>query len=175
MDIRLIFACLLLVGPCSHAAGEVYRWTDANGQVHYGDVAPTDRTALPIDTRDALDVHGAGPARPDAGATSATPTAPAPEPVQDGTRRKPVREPSGDDDAALAEARRRCEAQRRVDCDTLPYADTDADRYPVWLPHRRIVRPAFPSQRPRPPQGNEASAAPTHLMRGPAPRPNALR
>lgn len=48
MDIRLIFALLLLTGPFARAVGEVYRWTDANGQVHYGDVAPTDRKAQPI-------------------------------------------------------------------------------------------------------------------------------
>ncbi|MFT6122288.1 MAG: hypothetical protein ACJASG_000811 [Oleiphilaceae bacterium] len=33
-----IMACLLIY--CSNALSEVYRWTDANGQVHFGDRAP---------------------------------------------------------------------------------------------------------------------------------------
>ncbi len=35
---RLLFLVLLLITPLAHAA--VYQWTDANGQVHFGDRPP---------------------------------------------------------------------------------------------------------------------------------------
>ena len=35
---RLLFSCLILL--CVNTQAEVYRWTDANGKVHYGDKKP---------------------------------------------------------------------------------------------------------------------------------------
>jgi hypothetical protein len=35
---RFLFCCLILT--CVNSQAEVYRWTDANGKVHYGDKKP---------------------------------------------------------------------------------------------------------------------------------------
>ena len=35
---RFLFSCLILL--CVNTQAEVYRWTDANGKVHYGDKKP---------------------------------------------------------------------------------------------------------------------------------------
>ena len=41
-----LLACALI--PASASAQQVYKWTDANGQVHYTDQPPPDRAAAPV-------------------------------------------------------------------------------------------------------------------------------
>jgi hypothetical protein len=41
-----LLACALI--PASASAQQVYKWTDANGQVHYTDQPPPDREAAPV-------------------------------------------------------------------------------------------------------------------------------
>lgn len=43
---------LVLVSPL--ATAQVYKWTDANGQVHYGDTAPSNATQIKAPTPPAL-------------------------------------------------------------------------------------------------------------------------
>jgi hypothetical protein len=39
----LLFVCFAIMPPAAQA-GELFRWVDANGKVHYGDVRPPDAT-----------------------------------------------------------------------------------------------------------------------------------
>ena len=72
-----IFVCGLFAAACVQSA-EVYRWTDANGRVFYGDRAPEGRRAsakvIPIDPP------------PPVAATTAEPTAPPRRPTAANTR-----------------------------------------------------------------------------------------
>ena len=43
---RLLAACFLLVGLSAH--GEIYKWTDEQGQVHFSDKAPETGLVEPI-------------------------------------------------------------------------------------------------------------------------------
>ncbi len=42
---RAILLTLILLVPCSAAAGELYRWVDDDGNVHYSDAPPADATS----------------------------------------------------------------------------------------------------------------------------------
>lgn len=44
-----ITVCLLMF--CSQVWSQVYKWTDENGQVHFGDRAPVDKTSVDISSR----------------------------------------------------------------------------------------------------------------------------
>jgi hypothetical protein len=44
---KYLFAALLLALPAI-ASGQVYRWTDEAGRVHYGDKPPADRKAKAV-------------------------------------------------------------------------------------------------------------------------------
>jgi glutaredoxin len=47
---KYLFAALLLALPAI-ASGQVYRWTDEAGRVHYGDKPPADRKAKAVEDR----------------------------------------------------------------------------------------------------------------------------
>ena len=47
---KYLFAALLLALPAI-ASGQVYRWTDEAGRVHYGDKPPADRKAKAVQDR----------------------------------------------------------------------------------------------------------------------------
>ena len=125
--ILLSAACagLLAVGPATLGAPEVYRWVDANGVVHYTQVAPRD---VPFER---VSPSGRGPApqpsiynpvraRPDAPATAATegegPTVEAGDPTLTPEQLQRQNELAAEAEARLAEIaetrRRNCELAR---------------------------------------------------------------
>ncbi len=57
--IRTLALILVMIASAHAMAGDIYRWTDANGQVHYGPRPPDDAR----DARDMLLPEAAAPAR----------------------------------------------------------------------------------------------------------------
>lgn len=46
--IVLLLGCLAMMSSAGTQAGDLYRWTDAKGKVHYGDVIPVGATQIEI-------------------------------------------------------------------------------------------------------------------------------
>lgn len=44
----IVLLCCLVLMPSGTQAGELYRWVDAKGNVHYGDVPPVDATQIEV-------------------------------------------------------------------------------------------------------------------------------
>lgn len=59
MNIRTLALILAVIASAPAVAGDIYRWTDANGQVHYGPRPPDDAR----DARDMLLPEAGEPAR----------------------------------------------------------------------------------------------------------------
>ncbi len=152
--IRPALYLLLLIGPgMVLAADVVHRWKDENGVINYGDTPPAGARATPVPTVDPLKVT-----RPQ-GATVDTPPAPRPpanpdrgavrEEVEQALRQQSANQAAEareqEENARLA-ARKRCEAQRRVDCDDPAVLDDGLYGVPP-----RIVRRHFPTRPPYPP------------------------
>lgn len=166
----------------SHAyADTVHRWVDEHGVVNYGDAPPEGVRATAVPTRDPLKTT-----RPP-GAASASVVPAVREPVtpdrtivRDEVEQALLRERAAQtaetgklEEAARLAARRRCEEQRRVDCDENPVVESYADGPPVLVRRRNPwVNPRPPSHRPgylppRHPHSNPPSAPPERpaLMR----------
>lgn len=70
MRIRIAVAFSLLLAVCAIAqAGDYYKWTDAQGTVHYSQTPPLDRNAKPVYVNDGTPT----PPLPGMSATPATP------------------------------------------------------------------------------------------------------
>ncbi|MGC3965132.1 MAG: DUF4124 domain-containing protein [Rhodocyclaceae bacterium] len=143
-------ACLLLAS--ANAMADVYRWTDRDGKVHYGDTPPAGVSARRVDAN--VNVVPAGPRAP---AQPATPPAPAPSvapsvPPQPAAAVDPQ-------DQLRARMLAQCQQNRGVDCEnevnamlTPPwngYAETPW--WPVWTAAPQHPRPPYPP-RPEPPR-----------------------
>lgn len=77
----LLMSALLILGP-AHA--ELYKWTDENGQVHYGNVPPDSRAK----TLDIEDCAAAECQRPDTRLTNDAPHVPYNEELTEGAVRR---------------------------------------------------------------------------------------
>ncbi|MDP3872882.1 MAG: DUF4124 domain-containing protein [Methyloversatilis sp.] len=129
-------------------ADTVHRWKDENGVINYGHTPPAGVRSTPVQTIDPLRVT-----RPP-GATADSPTAPASpanldrnavrDEVEQALRQQSVNqaaEAREQEESARLAARKRCEAQRRVDCDDPAVLDDSLYAVPP-----RIVRRHFPTQ-----------------------------
>jgi hypothetical protein len=170
---RSLYIAVLFCLSTVATADTVHRWQDANGVVNYGDTPPAGVRSTPIQTADPLKISKQ-PAL-DSGA----PTTPAaPQNLDRSAIRTEIEqalqqqsanaaaEARRQDDAARLAAKRRCESERRVDCDdppwtdTSPWADTYFDRppmvvrrHPGWThsPYPPGHRPGYP---PAPPSNH---------------------
>lgn len=167
----LYLGALICFGTTA-TADTVHRWKDENGVVNYGNAPPTGVRSTPVPTMDPLKVT-----RPP-GAPDNIPAAAARPP--DGLDRGAVRDEveqalrqqsatqaadaQRQDEAARLAAKRRCEAQRRVDCDDYPWADSHFDGPPVVVRRRNDwVNPYPPVYRP-----NHPPSAPSQPVERPA-------
>lgn len=156
MKAAVLYAALCLLPMTSFAGDTVHRWVDERGVVNYGDAPPEGRKSTPIRTVDPLTVTGSPPP-----ARAATPSPPASgtpdrEAVQrevesalQRERASVTQESAARQEAAMAEARRRCIEQRRVDCDDPALLDETLYGVPP-----RIIRrhpPLYPPITPPPP------------------------
>ncbi|MFW2454364.1 DUF4124 domain-containing protein [Methyloversatilis discipulorum] len=124
MKAAALYAALCMLPVTLFAGDTVHRWVDERGVVNYGDAPPEGRKSTPIRTVDPLTVTGSPPP-----ARAATPPTPAGgvadrdavqrevESALQRERASVARESAARQEAAMAEARRRCLEQRRVDCD----------------------------------------------------------
>jgi hypothetical protein len=71
-------ALLALALAAPAALAQVYKWTDANGVVHYGDRAPSNATQVKAPTPPTTPPADTGPAKPAANAAKPNATADAP-------------------------------------------------------------------------------------------------
>lgn len=134
-------------------ADTVHRWKDENGVINYGHTPPAGVRSTPIPTVDPLKVT-----RPP-GATADAPAVTRPtdnldrnavrDEVEQALRQQSANQAAEareqEENARLA-ARKRCEAQRRVDCDDPAVLDDSLYGVPP-----RIVRRHFPTQPLYPP------------------------
>lgn len=134
-------------------ADTVHRWKDENGVINYGHTPPAGVRSTPVPTVDPLKVT-----RPP-GATADAPTVARPtdnldrnavrDEVEQALRQQSANQAAEareqEENARLA-ARKRCEAQRRVDCDDPAVLDDSLYGVPP-----RIVRRHFPTQPLYPP------------------------
>lgn len=151
MKASALYALLLLWPVTSFAGDAVHRWVDERGVVNYGDRPPEGRSATRVDTADPLGVREPvqRPAAPAAVAGGAMDRGAVQREVDSALQRERAavaRENAARKEAALAEARRRCEEQRRVDCDDPAVLDETLYGVPP-----RIVRRHYPVHRPYPP------------------------
>ncbi|MDY0057330.1 MAG: DUF4124 domain-containing protein [Methyloversatilis sp.] len=162
MKAAALYAALCMLPVTSFAGDTVHRWVDERGVVNYGDAPPEGRKSTPIRTVDPLTVTGSPPP-----ARAATPPAPSSaaadrEAVQrevesalQRERASVAQENAARQEAAMAEARKRCLEQRRVDCDDPAVLDDTLYGVPPRIIRRHpplyppIARPpAPPPERP---------------------------
>jgi hypothetical protein len=167
----LYLAALLTCNPGAHA-DTVHRWVDERGVVNYGDAPPHRVRTTEVSTRDSLKTDGASAAA--RARTAPAGTVPAPpdraivrdevELALQRQRAAQANETRQQEEAAWLAARRRCEEQRRVDCEENPFADAYADGPPVLVRRRSAwVSPQSPLHRPGylPPRHPHANAPST--------------
>ncbi|MFA9438123.1 DUF4124 domain-containing protein [Uliginosibacterium sp. sgz301328] len=153
MTLRLCasaFVCLLIVPAC--AVAEVYRWTDRDGRVHYGDQPPAGVSARRVDA--SVNVV---PAVPRAPAQPAAPAVPAAPPSAN-TPPQPASPPDPQDELR-ARMLAQCRQNRGIDCEneveamlTPPWNGyIEAPWWPVWGIAPPRPRPPSPP-RPEPPR-----------------------
>lgn len=157
MKYAMLYLAVLLTGnPCVYA-DTVHRWVDERGVVNYGDAPPNGVRTTAVPTHDPLTTSGpSGAARPSVtpdGAAAARPdNAVVREAVEQALQRQnaaQLAETRKQEEAAWAAARRRCEAERRVDCDENPFAETHADVPPMLVRKRSVwFNPQPPLHRP---------------------------
>lgn len=166
----LYLAALLAGNPCAYA-DTVHRWVDERGVVNYGDAPPNGVRSTAVPTRDPLKTGPVGTAGPSVIPAGPAPARPDRAAVRDEVEQALQRQNAAraaetrkQEEAAWLSARRRCEEQRRVDCDENPYAETHADGPPVLVRRRSVwVNPQPPLHRPgylppRHPHANAPSA-----------------
>ncbi|HET9484697.1 MAG TPA: DUF4124 domain-containing protein [Xanthomonadales bacterium] len=117
--IRRLFAFALLACAAAAAAAQpIYKWTDANGVVHYGDAAPAGARASPVTIE---------PPPPVAGGVAGTPPA-----VADGGRVPRDASPAGPADIVMysrADCGYCAQARRYFAQRGIPYREKDVGRY----------------------------------------------
>jgi type IV secretory pathway VirB10-like protein len=172
MNRSVICALLLALPTLAMAGNTVHRWVDEHGTVNYGDRPPEGRRTTPVPTSDPLGVSGSPAAKPvPAAPTESAATAPPDreavrQEVESALRRERAADALATErrqEAARLEARRRCEEQRRVDCDQAAVIDDT-----IYLAPPRILRrhqpgiPVVPTSPPTTP-----AAPPLLMKRGP--------
>jgi hypothetical protein len=167
----LYLAAIFTCNPCAYA-DTVHRWVDERGVVNYGDTPPRDVRATAVPTRDPLKTAGpSGAANPSVAPAGQGPAQPDRALVRDEVEQALQRQNAAQaaetrkqEEAAWLTAKRRCEEQRRVDCDENPFAETHADGPPVLVRRRSVwVNPHPPLHPPgylppRHPHSNAPSA-----------------
>lgn len=162
MKAAALYAALCMLPVTLFAGDTVHRWVDERGVVNYGDAPPEGRKSTPIRTVDPLTVTGSPPP-----ARAATPPSPAGgmadrdavqrevESALHRERTSVAQESAARQEAAMAEARKRCLEQRRVDCDDPAVLDDTQYGVPPRIIRRHpplyppIARPpAPPPERP---------------------------
>ncbi|HEY9194587.1 MAG TPA: DUF4124 domain-containing protein [Methyloversatilis sp.] len=170
MKITVLCTLLLALPTFATADTTVHRWVDEHGTVNYGDRPPEGRRTTPVRTTDPLSVSGTPASTPPPDAQT-TPAAPAldreavRQEVESALRREQAAqalETEHRQEAARLEARRRCEEQRRIDCDQATVMDEPLYYAPPRILRRHYPAPVVPATPPA------APAAPPLLMkRGP--------
>lgn len=151
MRATAVLLLLALLAP-SLAHAEVWKWTDSEGQTHYGDSPPSGVKASRVGDAGVSVIPASPP--PDAAPTPAPPSAPKHAPAAE----KAAVGGGSVDAAAEREAKRRrmierCERERGVDCedavdgmlDGTPPPAHSVIEGPVW------IAPTHPPHKPRPP------------------------
>ncbi|MFT4174925.1 MAG: DUF4124 domain-containing protein [Rhodocyclaceae bacterium] len=148
------------------AAGEVYKWVDADGGIHYGDAPPANTKTQRVEDR--ITVVPARPAVPARPVAPERPAAPASVP--------PVEQAAPTEQVTDSQRERliaQCQSNRGVDCE----AEVDAMRgtnwdgsvsygtWPIWIATPPRPAPEHPPK-PRPPKPSKPQPKPV-----PAPNP----
>ena len=166
-----VLCTLLLALPVlAMADTTVHRWVDEHGTVNYGDHPPEDHRTTPIRTADPLSVSGAPTVTPppEARTTRATPALDRDavrQEVESALRREQAAQALETDrrqEAARLEAHRRCEEQRRIDCDQTAVMEEPLYYAPPRILRRHYPAPIVPATSPATP-----AAPPLLMKRGP--------
>lgn len=155
LRILLCFGAALLFIAID-ASAEVYRWVDERGVVNYGSRPPAGSKAKPVESDNGRVSVVPAPAKPAAAAPGSAEQTALRERVgrlesqlEDERRQRALTQAA--ESERLARARADCEAQRRLNCDTDPYAQYEPGVIVGPLRRPPVFKPRHPPGQ-RPPQ-----------------------
>lgn len=151
-----LYITALISFSMTATADTVHRWKDDNGVINYGDTPPAGVRSTPVQTVDPLKVTQPAGATVDA---QAAPGSPADldrnavrDEIEQALRRQSANqaaEARAQEENARLASRKRCEAQRRVDCDDPAALDDSLYGVPPRIVrHHFPTRPLYPPVRP---------------------------
>ncbi|WP_374341593.1 DUF4124 domain-containing protein [Methyloversatilis sp.] len=156
MKATALYVAMCMLPVTTFAGDSVHRWVDERGVVNYGDRPPEGRKASRVETTDPLGVTE--PVQRPAAAAPATAGAGFPDrgvvqrEVEEALRRErsaAERDLTARREAAKAQARQRCEEQRRVDCDNPALPDESILVVPPRIVRRHYpIQPVYPAHPP---------------------------